>query len=239
MLNFIQGSKYQAETVSVVLSFADILQPGNTITGTPVVTVTVATGFDSNPSNLLYQGVTVTSGNTIEQRFRLGIPGVIYVLLFTVVTVAGYTLEKECYLAIIPDADNAVPNWLPLWETTQLYPVQDFETMQGNIIFIVGSLRQTAFNVGPEAIQGGIVFQGGALIQSGILYHIVHEDIQGDMHFIGGALVQVGITYDIPHEDVQGNIAFIGGALIQVGISYANPHEDIQGDITFAGGTLV
>ena len=239
MLSFIQGSKYQAETVSIVLSFADLMQPGDSIVGTPVVTVTVATGTDGNPSNLLYQGVTVIRGNTVEQRFRLGIPGVIYVLLFTIVTIAGDTLDKECYLAIIPDVDSAVPNWLPLWETTQLYPLQDFEPMQGNITFLGGSLRQTVIPIGPEAIQGAIGFLGGALIQVGILYHIPHEDIQGSVVFVGGSLVQVGISYDSPHEDIQGNAAFIGGALIQVGISYANPHEDIQGDITFTGGTLV
>jgi len=239
MLNFIQGSKYQAETVSIVLSFADLMQPGDSIVGTPVVTVTVATGTDGNPSNLLYQGVTVTRGNTVEQRFRLGIPGVIYALLFTIITGAGDTLDKECYLAIIPDTDSAVPNWLPLWETTQLYPLQNFEPMQGNITFLGGSLRQTVIPIGPEAIQGAIGFLGGALIQVGILYHIPHEDIQGSVVFVGGALVQVGISYDSPHEDIQGNAAFIGGALIQVGISYANPHEDIQGNITFAGGTLV
>lgn len=238
-MHFIEGSKYRAETVSIVLSFSDLMQPGDTITGVPVVTVVVFAGIDPSPSDILFQGVTVTGGNTTEQRFRLGITGTIYTINTSIHTTAGDFFEKDCYLAIILDDDNAVPTFLPFWETTQLYPIQPMEQIQGNITFNSGTLRQTVFPIGPESIQGIMVFQGGTFTQVGITYHNPHEDLQGNIIFIGGTLIGVGILYNNVHEDIQGNIAFISGTLIGVGISYHNPHEDIQGGITFIGGTLV
>lgn len=238
MLTFTQWSKYQAETVSIVLSFADLISSGDAITGVPVVTITVASGLDGNPSNLLYQGVTVTNGNTIEQRFRLGVIGVIYTLTFTIQTVAGDTFEKECYLAILPDDDSAVPNWLPYWRSTGLYPQQVVESMQGNITLTAGRLFQNVVSF-LDSLQGAISLLGGSLIGNGITYNIPHEDIQGNIALSSGTLVNNGIVYNIPHEDIRGDIAIISGTLVNTGINYNIPHEDLQGNITLVSGTLV
>src|SRR5574340_326544 len=96
MHTFTQASKYVPETVSIVLSFADLLEYGEQISGIPVVTVTTESGLDPNPSNLLYQGCSVSNGNTIEQRFRLGLSGGIDTLNFAVRTTLGSALEEDC-----------------------------------------------------------------------------------------------------------------------------------------------
>ena len=114
MLHVVEGSKYEAETVSIILSFAEDLPAGDSILGTPTITVSLLTGTDTNPSNMLYGVVSIHNGTDVEQRFRLGIPGNIYYILYQVVTTNGLRFEKDCYLAIIPVEGNAVPLWLPL-----------------------------------------------------------------------------------------------------------------------------
>ena len=123
------------ETISILVSFTDLLPLGDSISGLPSVTITVASGVDPSPASLLYMAAIVRSGQTVEQRFRLGVPGVIYRVSFTVATIQGNRLSKECYLAILPDEGEAIPQWLPLWESTQLYPVEvPLESLQGSSI---------------------------------------------------------------------------------------------------------
>ena len=240
MLNIVQGSKYKAETVSIVMSFADVLASGDSITSTPQITITVYTGIDFDPSTLLYQGPTVTNGNIVEQRIRLGIPGVIYHILFTIQTVQGDTFDKESYLAILPEDNVAVPLWLPRWESTTLYPYQLADPLTSTTHLISGALRQTVIPSGPDYIQSFQQLMGGTLIQSGIRYSNGVEELQGTLLLIGGTFdLQSAIVYDIPHEDLKGAIALLGGTFLQNGITYNIPHEDLQGTTIFTGGTLV
>jgi hypothetical protein len=239
MFNIVQGSKYKAETISIIMSFADVLASGDSITGTPQITITVYTGIDFNPSILLYQGPTVTNGNTVEQRIRLGIPGVIYHILFTIQTVHGDTFDKESYLAILPEDNVAVPLWLPLWESTTLYPYQLEDSLTGTTEVISGDLRQTVIPSGPDYVQSFQLLVGGTLIQSGILYSLGLEKLQGTTNLVGGTFDFYNtILYAIPHEDVKGAIALLGGTLLQSGIAYSIPHEDIQSTTTLVSGTL-
>lgn len=241
MLTIVQGSKWQAETISIVISFADELSSGDSITDTPVVSIVVNSGFDSNPGNLLYQGCTVTNGNTVEQRIRLGIPGVIYIVTFAVVTVAGDKFEKESYLAILPDPDSAVPNWLPLWSLTTLYPYQSGpDWIRASTVPTGGRLAQTVIPFGPDWINSFLSIDGGTLTGSGVTYVIPYEDLQSNAIIIGGTLIFVNtITYNYSHEDIKTNLAILGGTLIQAGLSYVIPSDNIQTAITLQNGTLV
>lgn len=239
MLNFVSESKYRAETISIIVSFSDLLPSGTTIIGAPVITVTLDTGLDPNPSNILYQGVTITNGNTIEQRFRLGVIGCIYQINFSVTNNAGQTFDKDSYLAILPDDNNAVPAWLPLWETTQLYPYQQLESANSFVYWNSGTLRQQVYDFGPEGDKSFILWVGGTLVTFGISYNNPHEDIKGFTQWISGTLTPVGIIYNNPHEDLKAGVAWISGTLIGAGLFYANPHEDLKGNILWIGGTLV
>lgn len=228
-----------AETISIIVSFADLLPPGTTITGIPIITVTLDTGNDPNPSNILYQGVTITNGNTIEQRFRLGVIGCIYQINFSVTNNAGQVFDKDSYLAILPDDDNAVPSWLPFWQTSGIYPYQLEEQFTASISLPSGRLAQTVAQEGPDGTLAQISLFAGSMIPTGTLYANPHEDMQSVIALIGGSLIPTGTTYANPHEDMQSAIALIGGSLIPSGIQYHNPHEDMQATITLTGGSLV
>lgn len=241
MWHFVEDSKYRAETISIVQSFADVMLPGDSISGTPTISITVSSGIDPTPSTILYEGVSVTNGNTVEQRFRLGIIGVIYCITFTIVTVMGETLEKECYLAILPQEGFAIPTFLPLYESTQLYPYQiNPEYIQGSTILTGGYLKNLLYAIPPEDIQGLTILTGGTLTLVVITYNIPHEDIQGATVLQGGLLTyQNNIPYAIPHEDIKGKTLLISGTLFGGSILYTCPHEDIQGHTILTGGTLV
>jgi hypothetical protein len=239
MYSIVQASKYQAETISLVISFADVISAGDSITGIPTITVTVASGSDPNPSNLLYQGVTVTNGNTVEQHIRLGLPGVIYTITFTIATVGGDIFEKESLLAIRPDEDNAVPNWLPYWQTTQLYPYQLYDALGSTVTTLIGGrLVQTVYSYS-DSLTGTQSFVGGTLIASGITYSYDYDSLTGNAIIVGGILTPVNvITYSYDYDSIQTGFAVVGGTLIGNGIIYSNDYDSLTGSTTLISGTL-
>ena len=240
MLNIVQASKYEVETISIIISFADVISAGDSITGIPVITPNVATGIDINPSNILYEGVSVIGGTAVEQRFRLGVPGTIYQLNYQVQTVAGDTFEKECYLAILPNDGTVIPEWLPLWESTQLYPIQPSEWIQGTSQFLSGTLQVVVINYSYsyEAVQGTANFTSGTLIEVVVTYTYSYEALQGSSSFTTGTLVVVVIPYSYSSENIQGSSAFLSGTLTVVVIPYNYSSENIQGSASFTSGTL-
>lgn len=230
------------ETVSLIVSFTDLLLFGDSITGLPSITITVASGVDPSPAGLLYMAAIVRGGQTVEQRFRLGIPGVIYQVNFTVTTTFGNRLSKECYLAILPDEGMALPTWLPLWESTQLYPIEvPLESLSGYTTLLSGTLIQIVINYSyrPESIQGTTSFTTGTLASPIITYSYSYEAIQGNSLLTSGTLVVVVISYNYSHEDLKGNAAFLSGVLTVVVITYSYSFESIQGSASLTSGTLV
>jgi len=239
MWHIVQDSKWQAETISIILSFSDVIQPGDSIVGTPTITITVLTGQDSNPSNLLYEGVTVYSGVSVEQRFRLGLPGNIYQILYKIVTVAGDTFEKDCYLAILPDEDSAVPNYLPLLESTNLYPYEAGpDSIKSAINWIAATL--IGYKIPAEYIESFVNWQSATLITYGsITYAVTGDYISSSPALLSGTLVIYGsISYSVSGDGISSNAAMLSGTLVGTGISYHNPYESIQSSVTFVGGTL-
>ena len=141
MLNLIYNAKRVAETISIQVNFADHLPTGQSISGQPSISVSVYTGQDSNPTNILYQSPQVF-GAVVDQRFRLGVPGVIYEIVYSVLTTGGGTLNKSLYLAILPEIANATPSLLPFWETTDLYPYYPIpEGIYPNVVISAGNLQ--------------------------------------------------------------------------------------------------
>lgn len=237
-----QGSKYEAETVSVVLSFADLLQPTDSILGIPTITITVLSGIDTNPGNLIYGGVSIIGGNTVEQRFRLGVPGVIYTVTYTVQTTLGDTPEKRFDLAILPNTDNAIPIFLPLWESTQLYPIEPpYEAATGALSITAGTLLIVIINYtySYEAYKGASNFIAGTLTSILVPYSYSHEDYKAAATLSAGTLVVIVIPYSYSHEDYKSSLALISGTLVTIVISYSYTHEDYKAQVSFTGGTLV
>lgn len=232
----VHRAKYRFETISVVLDFADDFVGGEVITGTPMISIVLDAGVDPTPSEILYQGITTTS-TTVEQRFRLGVDGVIYIITYTVQTDAGNTYEKEFYLAILPQDGSAVPQFAFIYENSTLYPYELSDDLQCAITMDSGRLFQGLYAYA-EGINPSLNLVGGTLIAAGITYNIPHEDIMCAITLDGGVLTYINnVTYAY-NEDIQCNIAIIGATLIGTGITYNIPHEDITCSITLTSGTL-
>jgi hypothetical protein len=223
------------------VSFSDLLSAGDFIVGTPTISVVVDSGIDPSPEDMLYLGVSVAKGSIVTQRFRLGVEGVIYRIVFQVSTNLGDVLEKACFLAVRPNADTAIPTWLPLWESTQLYPViPPIEMCRSSAVFLGGALTRIIINYTAPIEQyiSASTFLGGILYDVRVPYSYGPESYQASSDFLGGTLVDVRIPYDYSYESYASDMSFDGGTLVKVVISYSYSPENYQSSLTFNGGTL-
>jgi len=230
-------SKTVVETKSYPGDFRDVLKVGETIISQSV-TVTVFSGDDTNPSHLLFQGITVHAG-WIEQRIRLGIPGNIYSINFVVGTSLNNTYDKVTRLAVLPEDGNAVPQFTNLYETSTLYPyiLSDsflanapvisngklFGVLQTEDGFIASITIDTSvltyqqyYYVYPlDGITASISIQNGLLIsQSYINYSDGPESIKVSIAILNGTIVAAtAITYNIPYDAIQTSISVQNGTL--------------------------
>ena len=237
MTLYTSDSKTVVETKSYIGDFRDVLVAGETITSQSV-TVTVFSGDDTNPSHLLFQGITVHAG-WIEQRIRLGIPGNIYSINFVVGTSLGNTYDKVTRLAVLPEDGNAVPQFTNLYETSTLYPYILFDSFIANAPIIsngklfgvlqtedgfIASITidtsiltyQQYYYVHPlDGIIASISIQNGLLIsQSYINYSDGPESIKTSIAILNGTIVAATvITYNIPYDAIQTSISIQNGAL--------------------------
>lgn len=219
----------------MVVSFLDMLSTGETIIGTPVITVTVATGLDSNPSNILYESVSVSQGTVIEQRFRLGVVGVIYQINFSIQTTHSNTIEKDCYLAILPDDDNTVPTYLPLLETSALYPYYFSDSLQGRVTWLAGKTLGIYIS---DFLKTSVTLLVGTLYGSAVNYSIPHDSLSSAVQWTLGFLSGTPIVYLIPHEDMKTQVAWLTGSLYGTAVSYSYTGDNLKTSVTWTSGVL-
>lgn len=89
-------------------NFANRLQAGEVLTGTPAVTVSVYSGVDPNPAAMLSGPATLNSPNVL-QKFTGGVPGTIYTVLVGCNTSLGQFLEQFAYLVVMTDTAASPP----------------------------------------------------------------------------------------------------------------------------------
>lgn len=94
--------KPPTDTRIFYFDFTSDLAVGETIS-TQVVTATVYSGTDANPSAII-SGVASASGAIVSQKITAGTAGVIYTLLCTITTSASQTLTIAGYLAVMTEA---------------------------------------------------------------------------------------------------------------------------------------
>lgn len=97
------GAKYLGETVIETFDFTSRLALGETIS-TASTTAIVYSGVDASPSAII-SGTSTISGQTVTQKVTGGTLGVTYLLLCTISTSLGQTLELSAFLPIVPDND--------------------------------------------------------------------------------------------------------------------------------------
>jgi len=98
-----QSAQYTFENLVRGVDFTNYLSPtSDTLTGSPVVTVSVLSGTDPNPSDILI-GSPVLSENSMQilQRVSGGVAGTIYLLSFRCGTVQGNTWEQQVFFSVI------------------------------------------------------------------------------------------------------------------------------------------
>lgn len=80
-----------AEQVSRAMDFSPALAAGESLTGTPVCSVSVLSGSDPTPSNRLVGGPTI-SGTQVGVLLGTMIAGCVYQITMTVLTTKNQTL---------------------------------------------------------------------------------------------------------------------------------------------------
>ncbi len=93
--------KLLGETRFYEFDFSGDLASGETFS-TMTVTASVYSGVDASPQNIV-SGAEVNDNPRVKQLFTGGVLGTIYIILCTVVTSAGQTLQRAGYLAIQSD----------------------------------------------------------------------------------------------------------------------------------------
>lgn len=232
----IHNPKRVVEVVPAIFDFSEDLLSGETIS-TATCTVSVFTGVDSSPSSLLYQTVTVI-GDTCEQKIQQGLPGVIYSILMAVTTSSLRVIEQVMRIAILPDADPAVPTYLPLYLTTPPYPLSDIESYVGfSISSMSGRLQYQPSDSG--YITGTISSISMNLYGGSVTYAVPFESIEGTVSSISMDLYGSSVTYSIPADGAYGTISGISMDLYGAAVTYAIPYESVQGTISSISMSLV
>lgn len=235
MYNLISQSKYKDETISITMDFADLLKPGEVVS-TCAFYITVITGIDSNPTGILYQ-TYVPSGTKVDQKFRLGVIGVIYEIVFQVLGTAGSIVDKTTSLAILPQDGNAIPEFTFIYLTSYQYP---YNLQDGLNTYMVPHMGR-AFGYLPEGLNSNCMPSRGSMFGGQKNYNIPPEGINviaiaPTMGSIFGSQVNYG-NY-IP-EGLNGFCAPIQGSMFGSSLSYNVPADGINGSMTPTSGTIV
>lgn len=239
MQQYIQDTKYVAETISILIDFSDMLSAGDTISGVPTTTITVFSGLDPSPADILYLSPQVHNGIQVEQYIWRGIPGVLYTVSIQVTSVGGDTFEKECFLGILQQDGSAVSPIISFYYTSRPYPIEYAEIIQSTI-----SPNYFHLLLNPrwiEDIKSTISPQYINILLARIFYNnYIPEEIQSTISPQSGLLIGALITYNNPHEDIKVSIAPLSGLLPVVRVFYLNyMPEQIKSSITPQSGTLV
>lgn len=238
MENFVNRSKYVSETISIIASFADVLAPFETIQGYPGITITVDSGEDPNPAAMLYLGVSVHNGVTVEQRFKLGVPGTIYEITFQVVSNLLHTFEKTVYLAILPNVQVTPPENIFIYLTSTLYPIVAEDSYLGINPQIVRGLFMPKETENYQCPNPQVI--SGTLVNEIIRYTQPSDNYSGISPLtVSGTLINEIIRYTQPSDNYKAAVATLSGSLVLVIIRYSQPSDNYSGITpTLLGGTL-
>lgn len=238
MENLVNRSKYVSETISIIADFSDVLAPFETIQGVPTVTVSLETGEDPTPANILYLGVLVHNGKIVEQRFKLGVPGTIYEITFQIVSNLFHTFEKTVYLAILPSLQATPPENIFIYLTSTLYPIVAEDGYRGIDPIAARGLFMPKETEDYQCPNPQVI--SGMLINEVIRYIQPPDNYSGvTPQTISGTLVNEVIRYTQPSDNYKAAVATLSGTLVLVIIRYTQPADTYSG-ITpiLLGGTL-
>lgn len=211
------------------------LETGETISSVEV-TVTMYTGTDPDPSDLLFLPAEV-DGTVVHQRLKAGIPGNIYIVTMDVLTTDARHFLIDAYQAVLPNGVPAEDLYLPFYYTSRPYPLETLEGVTPGITF------PTGFLVTPDL--GELVV--AIAIQNAELYDNLESYVNGlpegincALSLQSGTLVVVLITYsNWPWEGVNVGLALQAGSLVNQLVTYPNwPAEGVEVGLTIQSGSI-
>lgn len=236
MYNVISTSKYENETISIVLDFSDLLKPGESVS-TCAFFITVLTGLDPSPDNILYQ-TYIPRGTKVDQKFRLGVPGVIYEIIFQVLGTSGSLVEKATSLAILPQDGLATPRFTFIYVTTYLYPYNIQDSMTASML----PYRGLDLGYLPEGITVSMGPSSGFVYGSSTTYNIPLEILTVNPTLpITGSIWGGQVTYpNYAPEGVNGFLAPVTGSTFDNSLSYNMPttYEGLNISMSPTSGTI-
>lgn len=226
-------SKRRVDIHGILAPFDQLLQSGESIDSCSCK-VKVFSGVDPNPDDMIV-GPAHVRGAGVYQDIKLGIPGVIYKLIFQAITDLGNEYFVEATLAVL---ENNLPPG-PIYQTMRFssppYPYDFIEAMEGVSDFTSGVEIMwpiEAFDAGSDILSGSL---RAILIQ----YSMDPEAFDTACTLDSGSLRQILISYDIPPEAFDGQCVITKGFLFGVAISYTNyPPEAFDSTSNIISGSL-
>lgn len=233
MYNVVTSSKYKNETISIVLDFSDILKSGETVSSCSF-SISLLSGVDSSPDNILYQTCIIT-GTRVDQRFRLGIPGCIYEIVWQVSGSLGSLVEKITPLAILPQDGLATPQFTFIYLTSSLYPYNEGDYVSVTPYPKHGTalgayIEQTVIMAQPSSgtLYGG---QVSYTCPAEVYADVIVTPVLGSVYGSQG-------TYTSPAEGYNTQCSPILGSLFGSSISYTPQMDIMSVSVSPASGTI-
>lgn len=233
MENIVTRSKFVNETISIVFDFSDQLRPGETISSCTIV-VALFTGIDSDPSDILYQ-IPLIVGNTVDQKFKLGVPGCIYEISFLVIGSLGTRGNKTTELAILPQSGIAIPSFTIIYETSCLYPYEFLDTLTSGVQIVTGSLGYIGL---PDPLTSYIALDNCSVVGNLVTYTSGPDSLTSTPLWFLGTVGGAVVSYQVPAENLQANVSWISSSVTGSFISYKIPTENLRSNVVWYSGSV-
>lgn len=229
-------SKRRVDVITVEADFFQLVAPSDFIVDA-AVTVSVFSGEDSNPSHMLDGGVLI-SGTIVGQRIKLGVPGVVYQLLFTITTDQGFVYTIEGRQAVLRNALPPGTLYTEHYFTTPVYPIEDIEAMASSAMAI-GGFTWVPPVEGIDSISSLVSGQLRQVLKSYTDWP--PEGVDSLSTLVSGELKRVLIIYsDWPPEGINSTASAQSGTLRNLYIQYTTwPAEGIDSTASVISGTLL
>lgn len=234
-LQFVLPSKKRLDVVSVLADFSTLIPSTETIT-VGELDISVFTGVDPAPNDLK-DGTIFILDLTLRHRIKLGVPGVIYQLVFRATTDAGTVYEVQCRQAVIIDETPVGPVYQQFYFTSRPYPLESIDGLASGFMPVQGYWIQIPL----DGILDAFTPVEGTLRDLVLSYTILPEGIESSgFEPLEGTLRNIVLSYTILPEGITSAFDPLSGTLVNIVITYSNyPPEGILSSFTPLGGTLV
>lgn len=233
----VERSKRRIEAITITADFSDRMAADDSIFDA-TVSIEVFSGDDPSPADMLYLPIIIDT-QAISQRVKQGVPGDVYNVQFSAITAAGSILEQTTRIAIVPDASDAIPQYISLYLTTPLYPLEVSEDFM-SYGMVTGGHFLPHIIIDPEYITASASIGGGTLYGGAQSYAIPSEYVQSFADITGGTMFGGAVTYEVPAtDDMLSTATLTGGTLYGNAVAYDNPFESITSVGLITGGTFL